>query len=765
MTASNLDTTSSISRSPITMVLVVLFLAVTAFFGYRIREFQVYVAPEKSLPLNHPYLVAQQRERETFPAGNEVVVAVFPNDGDIFSKSFFEVIQRVTDDLFFMPGINRSTVQSIVTANTTYIDIVEDGFVGGTVVPEGFQGTDAELLRVRSNLLKSTAMGWLVGSGFEGAIVQARLVESDTRPVDYEQLAEELETRFRRVYETEGVTVRLLGFPKLAGEVFGAVRRSIKMVALPLLALLLLSMLAARSKRGSSAVLLGPLLGLIWQVGLGLCLFPEYHLISVLVISLFACIQLAHAAYVWQRLRDRPYRTLPRQYLKEAFMLLLANGLAFGSLYFIEIPIVTEMTVLGVSGGVGLAICHIVVNFIGGGRARSASDSAAAAREAQGQSDFEFPLTSGGLGPTAVLVFSFAVSAFSVWYLGWVPIGARTEGVAELQYDAVFNEDLREVRRFFHLGADTLTVFAHTAPNGCLDAEVMDAIDDLEWQVRHVDGVLGVVSVATLAKQSNSFIHDGNLKWHLLPGRQEELIGTVQFVSPSTGLLNADCSKMQIVLILKDHLDETSSRVIGVIKEFISAHAQEKVRFELGSGNVAIFAAENETVREALFPILLSLVLGTVLLSRAYLRSTAAAGGLVLTLLIAVAVVNLVFRYAKIGLTPDALGAGAIGFGCILPYGLFLCDSLFREITHPNDPLHKYRTRSRVNGTALVLFMMFLIVGVGAWLFVEARFQAEMGSVLLTFIGAGGVTSLTVLPAVLRITSRYSSHMRADGEV
>ena len=58
-------------------------------------------------------------------------------------------LAALTDDVFLLRGVDRPTVKSLFTPNTRFIEVIEEGFSGGNVIPANFQGTDADLKRVR----------------------------------------------------------------------------------------------------------------------------------------------------------------------------------------------------------------------------------------------------------------------------------------------------------------------------------------------------------------------------------------------------------------------------------------------------------------------------------------------------------------------------------------------------------------------------------------------------------------------------------------
>ena len=82
----------------------------------------------------------------------------------------------MTDAVFFVPGVNKASVQSLFTPNVRFIEVVHGGFVGGNVVPADYRGSDADMGRVRANVPKAGIVGRLVANDLSAAMVSAELV-------------------------------------------------------------------------------------------------------------------------------------------------------------------------------------------------------------------------------------------------------------------------------------------------------------------------------------------------------------------------------------------------------------------------------------------------------------------------------------------------------------------------------------------------------------------------------------------------------------
>jgi len=160
--------------------LLVLFLA-TLFLGWQATQLRLDAGFEKQLPLGHPYIAVFKQYQKEFGGANLVLLAITQNKGkgDIYNPAFMQTLRQATDAMYFLPGMDRSRVSSMVTPDVRYLEVVEDGFQGGNVVPADFTPTPEMLKRVRQNVEKAGIVGRLVANDQTGAMIFGELLERD----------------------------------------------------------------------------------------------------------------------------------------------------------------------------------------------------------------------------------------------------------------------------------------------------------------------------------------------------------------------------------------------------------------------------------------------------------------------------------------------------------------------------------------------------------------------------------------------------------
>ena len=96
-------------------VVLALLAAVTIAMAWGAAQLRIDAGFEKQLPTGHPYMATFLEYQSQFGGANRVLIALRATQGDIFTPEFFETLQAVTNETFFVPGVDRARVTSIFT--------------------------------------------------------------------------------------------------------------------------------------------------------------------------------------------------------------------------------------------------------------------------------------------------------------------------------------------------------------------------------------------------------------------------------------------------------------------------------------------------------------------------------------------------------------------------------------------------------------------------------------------------------------------------
>ena len=205
------------------LIVVGVFLLATLFLGFKASQMKMDAGFEKNIPLNHPYMQTYVEHQKDFGGANNILVSVCDASGNIYNQNFFDTLKNVHDQLFFINGVNRSLVVSLFSPSTRFTEIVEGGFAGGPVIPADFNSSNPQALKlVAANVEKANIVGRQVATDYSCAMVTAQLLDLD--PKTGEQLntlalAQELEDQLRGQFENDQITVHVIGFAKMIGDV------------------------------------------------------------------------------------------------------------------------------------------------------------------------------------------------------------------------------------------------------------------------------------------------------------------------------------------------------------------------------------------------------------------------------------------------------------------------------------------------------------------------------------------------------------------
>ncbi|MGH8455549.1 MAG: efflux RND transporter permease subunit [Stenotrophobium sp.] len=179
-----------------------LIAVATLFLLFQAMQIRPDPGFDKSIPLQHPYMQVFKQYQTDFGGANTLLVALIQKHGDIYNPRFLGELKAATDEVFFLPGIDRAHVSSLFTPDVRFYEVVEGGFGGGAnVVPVEYSPTPEMIARVKSNVAKAGIIGRLVTKDQRGAMIFATVVETDPRTgkrLDYSEVAHQLEDKVRR---------------------------------------------------------------------------------------------------------------------------------------------------------------------------------------------------------------------------------------------------------------------------------------------------------------------------------------------------------------------------------------------------------------------------------------------------------------------------------------------------------------------------------------------------------------------------------------
>lgn len=748
--------------------LLLFFVLVTAGFGYSASQVKLDPGFLKLLPVKHEYMQTMLSYMEDFSGANTLLVNLkWKGEGDIYNPEFMEALRKATDEVFFIPGINRTRVSSIFTPDVYYIEITEAGFRGEPVVPARFSATPEQLDQVRRNVEHSGRIGQLVANDLKGAMIQADLHDYDPSSgvkVDYWEVQKKLQ-EIREQFESENIEVHIIGFARLLGDVIEGLLWVFAFFALAFAITVALLYWYTRSWRITVTGLVVASLPVLWLVGTLPLIGYGIDPMSILVPFLIFAIGVSHAVQmtsVWRQevLAGADSQTAARAAFTKLFVpgsvALLTEALGFGVIMFINIPIVHELGITACLGVLLMIITNkmilpILLSYL-------TLEARSREREEREGEQWIAPLVRGlsrcAEPRCALIVFavSLVLLAGSTWLSRGLVVGDSGEGVPELHEDSRYNLDGKAIASSYDIGVDVLSVIIE-APDfegdSCLHYPVVNYVERLELFLRSVDGVQSAVSVASVGKLVIGAFNEGNPRWRALPRSETGLSTGSNAFDPKLGLNNESCRAIQVIAFLRNHDGEQVAHVVSEIKRFAAENPVEGVKLRLASGNVGVMAATNEAVGSAEVRMLGALFGALVLFCLVTFRSLRATLCVMVPLSMVTVFCNALMAGLEIGLKVATLPVIALGVGVGIDYALYLFERVQHYMEGEDYTFRDAFEKAMLErGMAAVFTAITMSVGVATWMFSALKFQADMGLLLAFMFLVNMLGAICLLPAL-----------------
>ncbi len=758
-------------------IIIFILVAMTIALGYFASQLKVDAGFEKQLPLDHEYMQTFM-EHEKFRGANRILVSVMDESGNMFNEQFFDKLEEVTDAVVFIPGVNRASVKSIFTPNVRFVEVVEDGFAGGNVIPADYSPSQVMFETIRGNIVKAGVLGRLVAEDFNGAMVWADLQERDPQTgekVDYQEIAKELEA-IRTKFEGEGQTVHIIGFAKIVGDIAEGAKSVLYFFALAIFITAILLYGYSKNWKLTLYPIICSLVAVVWQMGFLKLMGMGIDPMNILTPFLVFAIGVSHGVQMISGWTDNLVKQAQGgknsdSAARAAFCALLAPGaiallsdtIGFATIYFINIEIIQELAITATVGVALIIITNLILLplLLSGVKMKNADAFCAKFSGKQEVSGFWKGIAGFAKTPLASLAVLITIGLFAFGYIKSqeMQIGDSQAGVPELRPDSRYNTDAMTISSEFSLGVDMINVIAETSSNACTESfKAMKNIDRFAWHMSNVEGVQKVITLSQFAKIITAGWNEGNIKWRELSRNNYVMRQSLSGIETDTGLLNQDCSVMPITIFTEDHKATTINTVIAAVKAYqadappalddTGGLIEGEVKFRLATGNAGVMASTNDVVKGAQMPMLIMVYGAIILLCLITFRSITGTIAIVMPLALVSLLAYALMAYLGIGLKVNTLPVVALGVGIGVDYGIYIFSRLQSLLKSGFSLYNAYVETLRLTGKAVLFTAFTLGIGVGTWMFSDLQFQADMGILLAFMFILNMVGALLLLPAL-----------------
>ena len=329
---------------------------------------------EKMIPRSHPYIQNYLENRaELRGLGNALRIVVENPNGDIYDPKYENTLKKIHDEVFLTPGVDRAWVKSLWAPGVRWTEVTEEGFRGGPVMPDNYDGSAAATEKLRANIARA---GHRRQPGRQRLQVDhagraAARHRSDHRPAHRlpRALARDREDPRRGVEADGSARVHVIGFAKLVGDLIDGLMQVALYFGLAALIAAVIIWLYTRCLRSTALVIACSLVAVVWQLGLVAAFGFELDPYSILVPFLVFAIGVSHGAQkmngIMSDIGRGAHRLVAARYTFRRLFLagltaLLADAVGFGVLMVIDIPVIKD---LALTASLGVAVL-IFTNLI-----------------------------------------------------------------------------------------------------------------------------------------------------------------------------------------------------------------------------------------------------------------------------------------------------------------------------------------------------------------------------------------------------------------
>jgi predicted RND superfamily exporter protein len=597
-------------------------------------------------------------------------------------------------------------------------------------------------------------------------MVKASLMETD--PSTGEKLntilfSEQLEKEIRSEFATNGISVHIIGFAKMVGDVANGAKSVVTFFGVAIAITAVMVFFFCHSIRLTILPIACSLVAVIWQMGLLSTLGFGLDPMSILIPFLVFAIGVSHGVQMINSVGKlvvsgktslQAAQLSFRALLIPGGIALLSDTVGFLTLLSIDIGIIKELAItasLGVAMIIltNLILLPLLVSYVHISKNFGSKRGASTKPQQEGSYVWHFMAKFAYKGPaTIILVFTFILFLMGLYHSQQLKIGELHAGAPALHESSRYNKDTFLITNKYAISVDYMSVIVETIPDACTDHNIMNTIDKFQWRMENVTGVQSAVSLASVSKVVNAGYNEGNAKWRVLSRNQQTLVQSIARIPSTSGLLNNNCSVMPIILFLVDHKAETINAVLKEVKLASQELELDGLEFKLASGPVGVMAATNEAVEKAQLPMMLYVYSAVILLCLISFKSVRATIAVVLPLFVVSTLAQWLMTVLDIGLTVSTLPVIALGVGIGVDYGIYILSTMSEKLRNGDSVSAAYLKALRERGSAVLITGVTLAIGVSTWFFSDLKFQVDMG-ILLTFMFlVNMLAAVIVLPAL-----------------
>ena len=739
----------------------------TLLFAWLSLGVQIKTIFHDMLPVGHPYIQVNDEHVENFGGPNVVAIMVQVTEGeDIFQPRVLELIQSLTNSMYYVPAINQFQVTSLASRKLRSIKSSTAGIDSSPLMWPNLPESQAEIDQLREDVLSNPLVyGRYVSVDLKAALIQADFVE---RLIEYDVLFAKLKEIVEE-HDTDFVDIRYVGNPVMVGYILNFLPETLQIFLATIVIMALVLLVTVRSLRGVVIPLFAGAVSAFYALGFAALFGINFDPLIIVIAFLVSARVVSHsvqmlAAWDDEIAEGRDTKEASRRALDGLFrpgMLGVAtDAAAILIVAIMPMPLLQKTAYIGTVWVSTIALSGVVMTPVLLSWVRNPKATI-------------FPLDTGvalrgiltgcsrivlGKGAYVVLGTAVVVLGIAGYFAFGVTVGDARPGSPLLWPDHKFNQDAAAINDNFQ-GSDQMFIVINTdRENGLKRPELLANVDRFQRYVEAQPEIGGSVSLVDLLEPVNTSLHEGNRRFEEL-GSTAHYNATLLYMYMQ-GADPGDVDKFTgpkfrtgaLTLFFRDHKGSTIRTAVSRIKQYVEDNPlPEGSSYELAGGYVGVMAAVNEEIfRSQVESIALALLVLFALAALAY-RSTAAGLFFIPMVLISNAITFTYMTFQGIGMNINTLPVAALGIGLGVDYAFYMVDGVKERFEVSGNVEQSILGSMMTAGRGVLITGATMIVSVLMWSLSSLRFQAEMGSLIAVWLTVSAISSLLLIPSMVYV--------------
>jgi predicted RND superfamily exporter protein len=767
------------------VILTITFL-LTCFFAYHIRDLKVYTKFADLLPQGHEYIKLHNRIRAKFGGANTVVMILQVREGDIFNPTTLQKLKDITEDLFYIPSVDRFKIASIAMKKMGAFVFKSGAIEVAPLMWPDVPKTQEEIEELKEKVYGSFFYGGFVWFDSKKTFITADFFEDE---IDYSVVYEAL-IKIQEKYEDDNNILSISGEPLRLGYVKSYVGAVMKIMVITLGVMLLFFLFYFRSIRGMLIPILAALVGGVW--GMGFMALLDYNLDPLVLVFpfLIAARTAGHAVQVIKRYVEEcgecndnkeACKRAIRYLFRPGFTGIVTDAAGIMLIALTPLQILQKITFTCAFWSIATVVIALllvpcILSYF------PFPHKSVERLKKKGVLDKGLTVIGGWIPQRGcrVVLLCFAVLLAGGAYLARdIRVGDAIPGSSLLWPWHRYNQDSFRIAFSMPMLSPLYVIMEGEEKDdliSCPDRPRRKCGDNLrdmrrfERFMRKTPGrlVMFTRSVVSSFGGGASFAHEGDPNWIFFPPTDKRLIAAYigQKYRGEPGsmdmFVDEDNRSANIIIYCRDKMTPTIETVMARIKEYIDLHSRldPPMKYKLAGGTFGVQAAINEVIEKyqvrTLAWTLLAIFLFCTVLFRSFMAGIILVVPLIVSNTVAFALMATGFLYAlptPITLTTSTLPVSAVGIGLGVDYGIYLLSRIMEEYKISRNLSGAITAAMTTTGKAVIYISTTLTIGILFWIFSPLMFQAVMGfflAIILFFNMVGALLLVTSLVAVLK---------------